>query len=340
MRLESVYIGIRFPSRTYWRKNLSAEVRDLVQRFMPNFPVRHCGKIYTDTSEFMAITYGDVIRLGGLHYMVLRDESERRFGLEDPKYWVKRTRAMETGNPKIIKLVFHESFPLKIGDFTLQCHRSPEKEARILMLVKDDFRFMQGISHNDDAHNNVRVIDLIRGKRLDEVVDAIEADHETYFHEYFPDILERFIGSCEAIGFLHSRWEKHGDIRRDHLWVEHSTGRYMWIDFDYAFDFHENPFGLDIFGLGNILLFLTGKRIRSLDNLAESGFGPEVAATLTPEDFSIMFPYRIVNLRKLYPYIPIELNRVLMHFAAGSFVFYDSVVDFLEELRPCVRLLR
>ncbi|MGQ9744603.1 MAG: hypothetical protein ACUVQV_01125 [Dissulfurimicrobium sp.] len=79
------------------------------------------------------------------------------------------------------------------------------------------------------------------------------------FFELFPEIFEKFMGACEAIAFLHSKGEKHGDIRRDHLWLEGGTGRYRWIDFDYTYDFQENPFGLDLFGLGSIFIFLVGK---------------------------------------------------------------------------------
>jgi len=315
---------------------MTTEVRKLVERYMPNFPVVHCGRVVEDTTEFMSINYGDVIAIGGQHYMVLRDEVERRFGVEDPKYWVKRCRVLETGERKILKLVFYETFSLKIGSFELRCHRSPEKEARILQLVRNDLRFMQGISHLDSKNNVVRVLDVVEGKQLDMVVYNIEANHETYFHEHFPDILDRFVGACEAIGFLHSRWEKHGDVRRDHLWVEYDSNRYRWIDFDYAFDFQENPFGLDIFGLGNILQHLVGKGTHTQQTIVEK-FGPEKLATLTTDDFSLMFPHRLSNLRKLFPYIPVELNRVLLHFAAGSEVYYESVEELLEDLRSCCK---
>ena len=112
----------------------TTSAREIIEQYSPDFPRKHVGKIYTDTTEFMNINYGDVMSLGGMHYLVLRDEAERRFGIEDPKYWVKRCRTLETGERKIIKLVFQERFPLKLGDFELICHRSPEKEARILNL--------------------------------------------------------------------------------------------------------------------------------------------------------------------------------------------------------------
>lgn len=319
---------------------MTSEIHELVRRFAPDFPLKYCGRLVEDTSEFMSIDHGDVIAIGGRHYLVLRDECERRFGMEDPKYWVKRCRELETGTRKILKLVFHEMFPLKIGEFEVRCHRSPEKEARILNLVRGDWRFMQGESLFDTKRNVVRVLDVIKGKRLDTQVEDIEADHKTYFHEYFPEIFEKFLGSCDAISFLHSRWEKHGDIRRDHLWVEYDSGRYRWIDFDYAFDFHENPWGLDIFGLGNILLFLVGKGEHTPLTLSQGSADYTTPASLEVEDFLLMWPNRLANLRKIFPYIPKELNNVLMHFAAGSYVFYDHVDEMLEELRPCLKLLR
>jgi hypothetical protein len=58
----------------------------------------------------MRITGGDVIILAGEHYLVLRDEMERSFGVEDPKYWVKRCRHLESGERRILKLVFYETF--------------------------------------------------------------------------------------------------------------------------------------------------------------------------------------------------------------------------------------
>jgi|LGVF01.1.fsa_nt_gb hypothetical protein len=38
---------------------MTQEVRDLVKKYYPNFPIRHSGKIYRDTTEFMKISYGD-----------------------------------------------------------------------------------------------------------------------------------------------------------------------------------------------------------------------------------------------------------------------------------------
>ena len=84
-------------------------------------------------------------------------------------------------------------------------------------------------------------------------------DHETYFHTALQGILRKLVRAFEAIRFLHVHGFRHGDIRNDHIMVEHGTGNYMWIDFDYDYDTSENPFGLDVFGLGNILTYAVGK---------------------------------------------------------------------------------
>ncbi|UJX40755.1 serine/threonine protein kinase [Desulfovibrio sp. JY] len=301
--------------------------RELLARLAPDFPARHVGEIYTDTTEFMSISAGDVIKLGERHFLVLRDEAERRFGLEDPKFWVKRCRNLETGGRNLLKLVFHESFPMTIGSMVVTCTRSPRKESRILDLVRGDPRFMQGETVLDTAGNPVRILEVVAGKRLDEKIEALEMPHQDYFHTLFPDVLARFIEACEAIAWLHERNEKHGDVRRDHLYVSYDTGRYVWIDFDYTFDFQESPFGLDLFGLGNIIQFLVGMGQHTTQSIT-----PAQRELIEPEDCSIMFANRIVNLKKLFPYIPDALNNVLLRFSLGANVFYDATRDLIRDL--------
>ncbi|MBI9110202.1 serine/threonine protein kinase [Maridesulfovibrio ferrireducens] len=319
---------------------MSSEVRDLLHKYLPDYKSTRFGKIYTDTTEFMNIDHSDVIKLGDQHFLVLKNEEERRFGLVDPKYWVKRGKHLESGQPQILKLAFYEKFPMNIGPFKIECYRSPRKEARILELVKGDMRFMQGCSNEDEVGNNVRVLDIIRGKRLDIVVHNIPVDHKTYFYEYFPDILEKYIGSCEAIKFLHDHDEKHGDVRRDHLWVESGTGDYRWIDFDYAFELYENPFGLDVFGLGSILIYLVGKANFTMQTLLDLKIEHSILETLNSGDYSVVIGNRVVNVRKIYSYIPESLNNILMHFSSSSTVFYESVDELLFDMRRCLKEIR
>ena len=307
--------------------SLAPSARELLARLAPDFPARHVGELYDDTTEFMRIGYGDVMVLGDRHFLVLRDEAERRFGMEDPKYWVKRCRCLETGGRNILKLVFHESFPMTIGSMVVTCTRSPRKETRILDLVRGDPRFMQGETIYDAAGNPVRILDLVAGKRLDEKIEALEMPHRDYFHDLFPTVLERFIEACQAIKWLHDRNEKHGDVRRDHLYVLHDSGQYCWIDFDYTFDFQESPFGLDLFGLGNIIQFLVGMGQHTTQSIS-----PALRAQITSDDCSIMFPNRIVNLQKLFPYIPLELTNTLRRFSLAAEVYYDTAGELIDDL--------
>jgi hypothetical protein len=311
------------------------DLREFVHRHQPNFPIRRIGRLVTDTTDFTSIGYGDVIRLGDVHYLVLRDEAERRFSIEDFKFWVKRCTTLETRKPAILKLVFHEEFTQRIGPLSIRSFRSETKEARILDLVRDDPRFMQGFSLRDEAGNLVRILDIIRGKRLDMAIHNLPGTHREYFDTDLYAMLVRFISACEAIKFLHDNGERHGDVRRDHLWLESGTGTARWIDFDYAYEAHANPYALDLFGLGNVLLFITGKQIFTPREFAHM----DGADRIVEDDHSLIFRNRLVNLRRLFPYLPEELNRVLMHFAAGSEVFYETVDEFLTDLRPCLDLV-
>jgi len=89
--------------------------------------------IFEDTSEFMSIDVGDILRLSGNDYLVMSHAREGRFGIdEQPKFWVKTSIDLTTGEKKIIKMVFNETFNSRIGETVFRCLRSPEKESAIL----------------------------------------------------------------------------------------------------------------------------------------------------------------------------------------------------------------
>jgi len=295
-------------------------------------------RVFTEAPDFFDLNVYDVIVLEGRHYLIRGHEYEQRFSLEEvPKYWVKRAVELETGAKKIIKFVFHESFEDKLGGVTIKYVRSPEKEGRVLDIVRGHPNFMQGLAIIDPQGNNIRVIDRIHGRQLDQIIEAIQKPHEQYFHEDMPRIARDCIAVFAAIGHLHKRGEKHGDIRRDHIMVEHGTNVYKWIDFDLDYYEPEHPFGVDIFGLGNVLLFVAGKRIHTVADVYRER--PEVYERLTEEDVSPVLRNRVVNLKKIYPYVPDVLNNVLLHFSNGADVFYDSVDEMLHDLGDCLAKL-
>jgi hypothetical protein len=295
-------------------------------------------RLIADTSQFMDLMLGDVIELESRRFLIKGVTYEGRFGLdEEPKHWVKRAVDWETGEARIIKLVFYEEFDLPVGKLKVRCYRSPAKEAHILDLVKDNPYFMQGESLRDAKGNLVRVLEVVKGGPFERGLIKIPGDHETYCRDHLRGVLQKLLPAFEGISYLHDHGQRHGDIRRDHLFECADSGLMRWIDFDYNFDFNENPYGLDLFGLGNVLCYAVGKGIPTLPELQIER--PEVLDLLDTGDLSLIIPNRVFNLRKIYPHIPKELNRVLMHFAASANVFYERVGELLADLEPAMAAL-
>ncbi|MFO7965259.1 MAG: serine/threonine-protein kinase [Desulfobacterales bacterium] len=289
-------------------------------------------RVHTDTTDFFAIDYGDVVLLGGRPYLVRNNAREGRFGLDDDvKYWVKRSIDLDRGEMCIIKLVFYEKFKTSVGGIEFECFRSPRKEARILQMVRNHPNFMHGESVVDEKGNTIRILDYIKGKSLSGHIADLDQDHESYFYDIFPDIFHNFIECVDAIRHLHENGEKHGDIRRDHILLDRETGKYRWIDFDYNFRHRENIYGYDLFGLGNILVYIVGKGDMLLYHLKRQH--PDAFSGLRETDVNIVFHNRVANLKKIYSYIPDSLNRVLLHFSTGANWFYEHTEQLLQDLQ-------
>lgn len=310
----------------------------MIRRWVPRDRVPKKVRV-KDTADFFRVDYDDVVILGGVPYFVRNNEREGRFGLDDEqKFWVKRSVNLLTGEIKILKWVFTERFDTRIGEMVFECVRSPRKEARILELVRGRPDFMQGETVLDSGGNQLRILDYIRGRTLGQITASFDKDHEKFFYRHYPALLEEFIGIAEAIRFLHEQGEKHGDIRRDHVIRDEATGRYRWIDFDFNYWHGESRFGYDLFGLGNVLLFITGRGDVTTHQLLREA--PGMLDRLTADDVNIVFHNRVNNLRKLYPYIPEKLNRVLMHFSLGAKVFYEETRELLDDLNEAREDLR
>lgn len=307
------------------------ELKEMIARYLPPERVPKKINVLTDTTNFFRVDYDDVLILNERPYLIRNYEKEGRFGVEDqPKYWVRRAMDLYNGEIKIIKMVFVEKYKSKIGNLIFDCVRSPRKEQRILDLVRGHPNFMHGVSVRDAAGNNIRIIDYIRGKTMAEKILEIDTGHEDYFYNHFPAVLNDFITLVEAIAFLHNNGEKHGDIRRDHIIKDKISGVYRWIDFDFNYWHNENMFGYDLFGLGNVLVYLSGQGDVTTQDLKHKGH--PALGRLTIDDRNIIFNNRIVNLKKIYPYIPDSLNLILLHFSAGAETFYDDTGQFLDDL--------
>ena len=245
---------------------------------------------------------------------------------EQPKFWVKRALSLIDGRKCVLKLVFHESFKMQIGAFQVTCFRSGEKEGRVLDFVRADRCFMQGRIRRDRKNNPVRVIDFIEGIDLLNHVCNLKLSHEKYFREHLPSLLARTIIACRAIQHLNENGLCHGDIRNDHIIIERESGEFRWIDFDLTQDFSD----FDLWSLGNILHCIIGKGFVNFRDVVEQK--PQLSGLLTEDDASAFFPHRVMNLAKVFPYIPKELNSVLLRFSLGAPSFYNSIAQVVEDL--------
>lgn len=299
--------------------------------------LRRPSRVYTDTTDFTSIDYGDVISVEGRHFLITSYTKEGRFGVDEQiKPWVPKVVDLESMEHYILKLEFQETFDMRLGQFWVTCYRSPQKEARILELVRGRTHFMQGRTLVDAVGNLVRVLVPVNGNRLDKVIHS-DSSHREYFSHELPSILSRFLGCLQGITFLHGKGFRHGDIRRDHIFVDRETGLYSWIDFDYDFFLPEKPFALDLYELGNILIYLVGRGdYHPREILADPLLGQAVAGTLNPGDFSLLAHNRVVNLQKIFPYIPDSLNHILLHFSAGADIFYESVEEIQNDLETAL----
>ena len=320
---------------------LPPEIEERLREHRVTRNLRRRPRLFIDTTDFSAIDYGDIIYVDDCYFLVTGYTKEGRFGVDDQvKPWVPRVEDLITGDKQILKLVFHETFDITLGEFTINYYRNPEKEARILELVQDHPRFMHGRAVLDEAGNMVRILEIINGRRLDKYIFRNQTGHEEYFHQEIPSILEQFLECVQAISLLHNNGFRHGDIRRDHIFVERKTDLFRWIDFDYDYYMPEKPFAVDLYELGNLLMYLVARgNYHAREIMAHPGMGQAVLDTITPGDYSLLSKNRVVNLQKLFPYIPTALNNIFLHFSLGTQVFYDSAEEIEQDLAAALQQL-
>ena len=287
-------------------------------------------KVFEDTTQFMSIDVGHVLRLAGNDYLIIGHAREGRFGIDDqPKFWVKTCIDLTTDLKKIIKLVFLETFNNKVGGTVYRFLRSPEKEASILLAMQGHPNFMQGHPVTDTAGNIVRIIDFISGPSLFDYLRGLKISHREYYETEFLSVMKMFIQCVRAVSLLHENGLHHGDIRADHIIIHNETRDYRWIDFDYEVNDRE----YDALCLGNVLQQVVGKGRHSINDIREQPENyPDFNGTLTSPDMSLMFRYRVANLQKLFPHIPKAMNDMVMRYSNGCSNPYKSVADLLSDL--------
>ncbi len=289
--------------------------------------------VWRDTCNYMAIERDHVVVLEGIPFLIRGNEHEGRFGLdEQPKFWVKRAVDLNDGHVYILKLVIEESFKVTVGSLEVLCARNAEKESKVLALVRGDSRFMQGRTLRDSLNNPVRVIDFIRGNDLITQLNSLRVSHEEYCRTALPGVLSQLTHSLAGLTLLHQAELCHGDIRNDHLLVERDTNCFKWIDFDLDQGFVD----FDLWSVGNILHFVVARGFMTF----REAIGTWPGLVLTRDDASVFFPHRVMNLGKVYPYLPERLNRVLLRFSFGACVRYDRMTQITDDLKESLSFMR
>lgn len=94
---------------------------------------------------------------------------------------------------------------------------------------------------------------------------------------------------------------------------------------------------MDLAGLGEVITNLVGMGGYFYADIKTNPMFKSVVDCLQPEDFFILEQNRLVNLKKVFPYISERLNNVLLHFSGYATVYYESVDEVLDALRDALR---
>ena len=236
------------------------ELLRMIRKWVPRDRVPKRVRV-KDTSDFFRVDYDDVVILDDVPYFVRNNEREGRFGLEDEqKFWVKRASNLLTGEVKILKWVFRERFEARIGNLVFECVRSPQKEARILELVRGRPDFMQGKTVLDSSGQPAPDPGLYQGQNAGPDHARTGQEPRGFFlSTTFPRCSTSLSASSRPSASCTSTTRStaiSGGTISSRTW---RPGRYRWIDFDFNYRHGESRFGFDLFGLGNVLLFITGR---------------------------------------------------------------------------------
>jgi len=233
-----------------------------------------------------------------------------------------------------VKLVFEESFTTRVANEAFECMRSAAKEARILEVVRDHPSFMHGRAVADAAGNLVRIIEFIQGDTLLAYFGARGGlKHEEYTERLLPQMMAKAWHCFSGIAFLHTQGFCHGDIRNDHLILDDTDGRARWIDFDFT----RPSLTFDVWSLGNVLNCVVAKGFVTFHNLQLTR--PDLASKVDRSDASIFFPHRVMNVDKIYPWIPQRLVPILRRFAVAGTTRYERADQVVSDLGDCMDAL-
>jgi hypothetical protein len=174
------------------------------------------------------------------------------------------------------------------------------------------------------------VIDFIQGKTVLKVLGDLEMTHERYVDEVLPRLLVEILDCFSGIVGLHDRGLCHGDIRNDHLILDSQDGRARWLDFDFV----RASLVFDVWTMGNVLNCVLAKGFVTFHGLRQSR--PDVRDRVDGRDASAFFRHRVMNVDRLFPYLPPCFAAMLRRFCAGATVRYERAEQIASDLGACL----
>jgi hypothetical protein len=93
----------------------------------------------------------------------------------------------------------------------------------------------------------------------------------------------------------------------------------------------------DVWSFGNILQFVLGMGPTTFHQIHTGGeFSSAVIASLKSTDAGAFHHHRLMNLKRIYPYISERLNAVLERFSMGADDYYWTVDELKRDLREAI----
>lgn len=202
---------------------------------------------------------------------------------------------------------------------------------------------VRGYSLVDESGDILIVTEFTEGEKLQDYLSEFGVDHKRYFLESFPEILNNFMGAIRGVEHI----VKNGfynEFAIYHIWIDKKTGRYILFDFD-----------LPSTELSKL------QALKDLESSTISNIGGSLCEIVAPlgiyeyeavHDEEMYFDelgitdadfneYNLlVDLQKVYPYIPDELNKILLRFGRDASNPYTSISELYSDLESVVKLLK
>ena len=295
-----------------WRYDIPEEkiptVKELVKNTIRNI-VASSRKIIEDTTKKKNV--GDIVRLGRARYRIVRSRHNT--------FHTKKARRLDTN--EYVWLKFH-----------LAGAQMGKMEARRIKKLQERpiDHFVNGQTFEDSKGNIVNIFEHIEGETLHEVIQGIKVGHREYFKDHFPDLALKLLDLARALQELHERLKiTHSDIHLKNIIIQDGTRKPFLIDYDFPI-MSERYSDIEELGLSLLDLALKSTCAEGSHTLYDFPKLEFTGGELWDEEV-------ILNARKIYSYIPEDINNILLRFADDCENRYKTASEFADDLEKALR---